>query len=146
MRGGYRGQRQRIPPGRNGHAGSPREAVRAAKLNTRIRAYMKDTSASPHAPSFTHESEIPSVAEISIPSTENEDAVEVPLNNVVGPWESKQKYLSDHYALLREDAVTPLRTVVSELQDQPNILEQDASTNAHIYEKVRPSMYRDEVQ
>ncbi|KAL8872646.1 MAG: hypothetical protein Q9174_001759 [Haloplaca sp. 1 TL-2023] len=136
MRGRWRGPRQRVAPGHNGHAGSSQEAQIVPKLNTRIRAYVKGTPASLRDPPFTQESEIPSAAEISISSADNEDALEIPPNNVVGPWESKHKYLADHYALLREDAVTPLRTVVSEVQDRPHILEQDSNENAHIYEKV----------
>lgn len=58
------------------------------------------------------------------------------MNHVRGAWTSKQKYLSDHYALLREDGVAPLRNVVSELKARPDILEQDSVEQSQIYEKA----------
>lgn len=67
---------------------------------------------------------------------EAEEEVEVPANQVVGPWESKRRYLSDNYALLREDAVTPLRNVVSEMKAEPRVLEKDSVEHSYIYEKV----------
>ncbi|KAL9037151.1 MAG: hypothetical protein Q9180_003883 [Flavoplaca navasiana] len=56
--------------------------------------------------------------------------------SVIGSWASKQKYLSDHYALLREDGVAPLRNVVSELKANPDTLEPDSVEQSQIYEKV----------
>ncbi|KAL8763723.1 MAG: hypothetical protein Q9184_000515 [Pyrenodesmia sp. 2 TL-2023] len=105
-------------------------------LNTRIREYAKGASVSASAPAYLSIREIPTSEEISVlPNGEGED-VEVPANQVVGPWQSKQKYLSNHYALLREDAVTPLRNVVSELKAEPWVLEKDSIEHSYIYEKV----------
>jgi len=56
---------------------------------------------------------------------------------VVGPYKSKEDYLERHYTLLREDAVAPLRDVVSELQIHPHIMEKESDNSAYIYEKVR---------
>lgn len=132
---GYRGHRRRNPPPRDEFQGPFKEPAPTPKLNTRIRDYVKDTSVPLNAPPFIYEREIPTSEEISIPK--DDETAEVPLNQVVGPWESKKKYLEDHFALLREDGITPLRNVVSELKAEPHILEQDSVESAHIYEKVR---------
>ena len=66
----------------------------------------------------------------------NDEEEEVPVNHVVGPWASKHKYLSDHYSLLREDGVAPLRNVVSELKAVPDVLEKDSVEQSQIYEKA----------
>lgn len=42
--------------------------------------------------------------------------LELTENTVVGPYISKEEYLESHYKLLREDAVAPLRDVISEIQ------------------------------
>ena len=60
----------------------------------------------------------------------------MPWRSVRGPWASKQRYLSDHYALLREDGLAPLRNVVSELKEKPDTLEQDSVEQSQIYEKA----------
>lgn len=105
-------------------------------LNTRIRKYVNGASVSASAPAYLSIKEVPTAGEISVlPNGEGED-VEVPANHVVGPWQSKRKYLSDHYALLREDAVTPLRNVVSEMKAEPWVLEKDSIEHSYIYEKV----------
>ncbi|MCJ1468415.1 hypothetical protein MMC07_007043 [Pseudocyphellaria aurata] len=88
--------------------------------------------------SWLSKSEIPSSSEINGEgeNTEEDESVSVPVNKVHGPWESKEEYLSGHYLLLREDAVTSLRNVVSELRNEPDIMEEDSQENASIYEKV----------
>ena len=43
-----------------------------------------------------------------------------------------------HYSLLREDAVAPLRDVVSEVQVYHHLMEKDSDNGAFIYEKVAP--------
>ncbi|KAL8738285.1 MAG: hypothetical protein Q9181_000920 [Wetmoreana brouardii] len=131
---GYRGPRRRNPPPQDDYHDFAKESGPAPKLNTRIRDYVKGTPVSNAGPTFIREREIPTPDEISIPK--NDEEAEVPVNQVVGPWASKEKYLSDHYALLREDGVTPLRNVVSELKAEPHILEKDSVENACIYEKV----------
>lgn len=104
------------------------------ELNARIREYARNVPNLDDAPPYVIQREIPTSDEISIPA--DAEVYELQPNIVVGPWESKRMYLSSHYALLREDAVTPLRTVVSELKAEPHILEQDSVENAYIYEKV----------
>lgn len=88
--------------------------------------------------SWLGKSEIPSAREINGDgqNTEEDEQVDVPVNKIDGPWESKENYLSDQYLLLREDAVSPLRNVVSELRNEPNIMEPDSQENASVYEKV----------
>ncbi|KAL9011706.1 MAG: hypothetical protein Q9173_003471 [Seirophora scorigena] len=125
---------------RRPHVGSyEQETAKSAlklKLNTRIREYF-NTAPTPSAPAYISHREIPTSEEISVAANdEAEDEVEVPANQVIGPWESKQRYLSDHYALLREDAVTPLRNVVSEMKAEPCVLEKDSVEHSYIYEKV----------
>ncbi|KAI4288743.1 MAG: hypothetical protein L6R35_001997 [Caloplaca aegaea] len=106
------------------------------ELNIRVREYLNDVS-NPTAPAYVSHREIPSSEEISVVANdEAEEEVEVPANQVVGPWESKRRYLSDNYALLREDAVTPLRNVVSEMKAEPRVLEKDSVEHSYIYEKV----------
>ena len=67
---------------------------------------------------------------------DHDENVELLENIIVGPYTSKEDYLERHYSLLREDAVAPLRDVVSELQLTPRILEKDSDNSAYIYEKV----------
>lgn len=104
------------------------------ELNARVREYVRNFPDLDDAPPYVVQREIPTSDEISVPA--DEEAYELEPNNVIGPWESKRKYLSSHYALLREDAVAPLRNVVSELKADPHILEQDSVEDACIYEKV----------
>ncbi|KAL8694696.1 MAG: hypothetical protein Q9218_000707 [Villophora microphyllina] len=131
---GHRGPRQRNQPARTNTQNTASEMALTPKLNTRIREYVKGSKASSYGPSFVHEREIPTSDEISVP--DDGEAVEIQVNQVVGPWQSREKYLSDHYALLREDGVAPLRNVVSEVKAEPHILEKDSMENAQIYEKV----------
>ena len=81
--------------------------------------------------------EIPSPEELTEDGDDPETEIEIPVNNIAGPWGSITEYLSAHYRLLREDAVAPLRGVVSELRVETGILEKDSQENASIYEKVR---------
>ncbi|KAL8698874.1 MAG: hypothetical protein Q9224_001651 [Gallowayella concinna] len=111
-----------------------KEPAPSLRLNTAIREYVKDTASSARGPPFVHIPEIPTSEEICVPADDEEE--EVPVNHVVGPWASKQKYLADHYALLREDSVAPLRNVVSELQAVPEVLEKDSVEKSQIYEKA----------
>ncbi|KAL8732836.1 MAG: hypothetical protein Q9166_002437 [cf. Caloplaca sp. 2 TL-2023] len=111
-----------------------KEPAPSLKLNPAIRDYVKDTTTPAQDPPFLHRPEIPSSEEISVPADDEEE--EVPVNHVVGPWTSKQKYLSDHYALLREDGIAPLRNVVSEVKALPEVLEKDSIEKSYIYEKV----------
>lgn len=86
------------------------------------------------AASWLNKSEIPSSAEINDPNDEYE--IELPVNKVTGQWADRQEYLKSHHLLLREDAVSPLRNAVSEVRNEPHIMEQDSQEDAAIYEKV----------
>ena len=61
--------------------------------------------------------------------------VEVSLmpNKQSGKWKKIEKYLKAHYALLREDAVTPLRDAVDKFRKNPGMSD-DFTTS--VYEKV----------
>lgn len=132
-RGGYK-PRQRIAPTVNGNHNTARRQPITATLNTRIRDYVKDTRASSDGPSFVNQREIPTSDEISAPLDGRD--FEIQVNRVAGRWESREQYLTDHYALLREDGVSSLRAVVDEFRVQPHLLEKDSKENAQIYEKV----------
>lgn len=86
------------------------------------------------AASWLNKSEVPSPAEINDPNDEYD--IELPINKVAGKWADRQEYLKSHHLLLREDAVSPLRTAVSEVRNEPHIMEQDSQEDAAIYEKV----------
>ncbi|KAL8898231.1 MAG: hypothetical protein Q9192_002187 [Flavoplaca navasiana] len=101
------------------------------RLNTAIKEYIRDTTSSNGGLTFVNQPEVPTSDEISVPDDGTEQEC-----SVIGSWASKQKYLSDHYALLREDGVAPLRNVVSELKANPDTLEQDSVEQSQIYEKV----------
>lgn len=108
--------------------------------NSTIRDYLKgfrNIEAS-NPSSWLSKSEIPSSVEINGEGqdTVEDDTVAVPINKINGQWESKEEYLSGHYLLLREDAISPLRNVVSELRNEPTIMESDSQESASIYEKV----------
>jgi hypothetical protein len=86
--------------------------------------------------------EIPSPKELNGDGDDDPDAeIEIPVNKISGPWDSVTEYLSGHYRLLREDAVAPLRNVVSEVRVETGIMEKDSQENACIYEKVCPSRF-----
>lgn len=84
--------------------------------------------------SWLNKSEIPSSTEINDPNDEYE--IELPVNKVAGQWVDRQEYLKSHHLLLREDAVSPLRNAVSEVRNEPHVMEQDSQEEAAIYEKV----------
>lgn len=88
----------------------------------------------PDPVSWLNKSEVPSSAEINDPNDEYE--IELPVNKVAGQWADRQEYLKSHHLLLREDAVSPLRNAVSEVRNEPHIMEQDSQEEAAIYEKV----------
>ncbi|KAF6225742.1 hypothetical protein HO133_009744 [Letharia lupina] len=106
-------------------------------LNLSIREYAK-TAGQPADPShWTGFREIPSPSEVFDEGrTEHGTTLELTENSVVGPYISKEDYLETHYRLLREDAVAPLRDVVSEIQVYPHIMEKESDNSAYIYEKV----------
>jgi helicase required for RNAi-mediated heterochromatin assembly 1 len=76
--------------------------------------------------------EIPTPEEI-LPSSSDEECVELMPNRIEGPWSSKETYLRAHYELLREDAVAPLRDAVAYVRNDPQMLD---SRDVSVYEKV----------
>ena len=105
--------------------------------NLNIRKYVKRSDRPVDKSDWTTYRDVPSSFEVFDEApTEHTDAVEVNENIVVGPYESKDNYLERHYSLLREDAVAPLRDVVSEVQAFPRMMESDSDNSAYIYEKV----------
>lgn len=102
----------------------------------RIREYFKYDWKPQDPTSWLAKPEIPSPKELNEDEDDPEAEIEIPVNNIDGPWQSVTEYLSGHYRLLREDAVAPLRNVVSELRAETHIMETDSQENASIYEKV----------
>ena len=104
-------------------------------LNQSIREYFKILDRPADLSNWTRCQDIPLRREVFDPQNASE-AVEVSANIVVGPYESKDHYLELHYSLLREDAVAPLRNVVSEVQAYPFLEEKESQESAYLYEKV----------
>ncbi|KAJ5575725.1 hypothetical protein N7535_002651 [Penicillium sp. DV-2018c] len=75
--------------------------------------------------------EVPSSEEL-MGNTESEDSALIP-NRIEGVWDSKDEYLKTHYALLREDAVSPLRAAVAKLRADPWMMD---TQDIAVYEKV----------
>ena len=103
-----------------------------------IREYVRFPNLSTDPSSWLSKSEIPSSQEIfGEGDTEvDESDIEVPVNKIYEAWGSISEYLSSHYGLLREDALSPLRNVISEVRNEPNILEKDSQEESAIYDKV----------
>lgn len=115
-------------------------------LNLSIREYVKAADLPVDQSHWTGFREIPSSKEVFDQGrTEHDTTLELPENIVVGPYPSKEDYLERHYSLLREDAVAPLRDVISEIQVYPRIMEKDSENGAYIYEKVRHNKPQDTV-
>lgn len=111
--------------------------ARPVILNLSIREYAKTASQPADLSHWIGLREIPSPDEVFDEGrTEHSTTLELTENTVVGPYISKEDYLESHYRLLREDAVAPLRDVVSEVQYFPQLLEKDSDNGAYIYEKV----------
>lgn len=119
----------------------PSNARPKLTLDLSIREYEQEAQDTGDFPLWRQQREIPTSHEIrgDLASNGEDDEVEVPVNEISKPWSSKEEYLEAHYGLLREEAVTPLRNVVSELLAVPQIEEKDSQENAAIYEKVTQS-------
>ena len=116
---------------------SPATARPSITTKLSIRKYVKTFDRPVDSSSWTTFRDIPSSNEIFSPNrADHEDNLEVSENIVVGPYSSKEDYLERHYSLLREDAVAPLRDVVSEVQMYPRLMESESENSAHVYEKV----------
>ncbi|KAL8826843.1 MAG: hypothetical protein Q9191_003549 [Dirinaria sp. TL-2023a] len=117
----------------------PRQsALLRNNLNVRVREYVLSNPIDGDSPSWVSKREIPSSEEIRgvDDNSRVEDEIEVPVNRVQEPWESKGFYLESHYKLLREDAVTPLRDAVAEVRLRPYLIEKNSVENAAVYVKV----------
>lgn len=118
----------------------PANSLVIMATNMSIRSYVKElqNKQKTYPSSWLSSREIPTSAELQgvVEDGENTSSILVPVNEVTRPWKSKAEYLNAHYLLLREDAVSPLRNVISELENEPNIVESDSQENASIYEKV----------
>lgn len=104
--------------------------------NRSIREYVAFELQSHDPTSWLGRPEIPSPKELNGDEDDAEAEIEIPVNNISAPWQSIPEYLGGHYRLLREDAVAPLRNVISELRAETGIMEKDSQENASIYEKV----------
>jgi helicase required for RNAi-mediated heterochromatin assembly 1 len=115
------------------------------QANRLIRQYGLPSSSSADGPQdlWLRRPEIPDAADIigftGVEGDNGENIVEVPVNNVDAPWESKGHYLRTHYELLREDAIAPLRDAVREVRLAPGMSD---SKKACIYDKVSCSSSR----
>ena len=106
-----------------------------------IRKYVRASNRPVDLSRWTDYHDIPSTEEVFDPGNRRlEESVSVPENTIVGPYASKDDYLERHYMLLREDAVAPLRSVVSEIQTAPYLEEKDSLCSAYLYEKVSESV------
>lgn len=63
--------------------------------------------------------EFPSASEI-IPD-DRTDVPDLPANPIDRAWNCKEKYVSTHYKLLREDGISPLREAVMEFRQSPSM-------------------------
>ena len=114
---------------------------RRPALDLSIREYMRTLVRSKDASSWLGKREIPSSAEIKGITSDDgngtgENEIGLNVNKIDSPWDSKEQYLEAHYELVREDAVAPLRDAVAEVKNEPNLIEQDSTNSAAIYEKV----------
>lgn len=122
--------------------GSGREMAirtRAMTLNMSIRQYANFAKQPADPSHWAGFREIPSANEVfDAGRVHHGETVELNPNTIIGPYASTEEYLESHYRLLREDAVAPLRDVVSEVQVYPHIMENQSENGAFIYEKVSP--------
>ena len=108
-------------------------------LNLSIREYARAADQPVDPTHWTGFPEIPSSNEVfDAGRIQHGETLELTGNTVVGPYASTEEYLESHYKLLREDAVAPLRDVVSEIQVYPHLMEKESDNGAFIYEKVSP--------
>ena len=117
--------------------GPPITARPLITVERSIRKYVEQANQSGDPSNWTSFPEIPSSQEVFDEGRAgHEQALEILPSIVVGPYASKYDYLERHYSLLREDAVSPLRNAISEIQAFPHLMEKDSDNDAYIYEKV----------
>ncbi|KAI5361869.1 Putative P-loop containing nucleoside triphosphate hydrolase, DNA2/NAM7 helicase, helicase [Septoria linicola] len=83
--------------------------------------------------------ELPTAAEVmdlDDDNTSSSTIVEMLPNRPIGPWESKEEYLSTQYDLYREDAIRGLREAVTKIRICPDANEDTYDGKVGIYEKV----------
>ncbi|RMD43438.1 hypothetical protein DV735_g1685, partial [Chaetothyriales sp. CBS 134920] len=118
------------------HANAANSSIDAATdlvVNYDIRKYVHEQeqiTEEAEAGLWVGEPEIPGSKEVTLSAT---DEVELSPNKIKGKWKDKHKYLRTHYALLREDAVSPLRDAVDRFRRDPDMSD---DFNVSIYEKV----------
>ncbi|KAF2139072.1 uncharacterized protein K452DRAFT_320697 [Aplosporella prunicola CBS 121167] len=108
-----------------------------------IRQYMDDARHQAQPNTWMSKAEIPTSEEILDTNMElftrgapEECTVSVPVNNIDGPWSSKEDYLEAHYELLREDVLRSLRETVGRVRNKPWGREDEYGTTVGIYENV----------
>lgn len=130
-----KGPKNRPCGGSFGAALSRPEAVN--KANPDIRKYVQKTLKLETRESWLSYPEIPTAKEIMGQTgaiNVEENIIDLPTNQIDGPWESPKAYLSAHYELLREDSVALLRDAVALVRDDPTMTD---TQELCIYEKVR---------
>lgn len=107
------------------------------KLNPKVREYFEPAEVEGGA--WLSKSEIPTSAEVldlDTVSASSSDVIELEPNRPVGPWQSKEQYLSTLYELYREDALRGLREAVSMTRCTPHAAEDAFASKVGIYTKV----------
>lgn len=108
---------------------SPAPPVR--RPNLAIQQYLKAHTPTGTLPDWTQCPEVPTLENLF------ETVEEQVVNLVDQPWPSKLEYLKNHYLLLREDALRPLRHAVKVVQDSPHMPEDRLLGNLGLYDHVR---------
>ncbi|KAF7193807.1 Helicase required for RNAi-mediated heterochromatin assembly 1 [Pseudocercospora fuligena] len=107
------------------------------KLNPKVREYFEPAEVEGGA--WLSKPEIPTSAEVldlDTVSSSSSDVIELEPNRPVGPWQSKEQYLSTLYELYREDALRGLREAVSMTRCTPHAAEGAFAGKVGIYDKV----------
>ncbi|EED17574.1 DEAD box helicase involved in nonsense mediated decay, putative [Talaromyces stipitatus ATCC 10500] len=110
--------------------------VAANKANPDIRKYVLKTLKVDNSESWLSHPEIPTAQEIMGQTGAidlDDGTIDLPTNQIDGPWESPKAYLNAHYELLREDTVASLRDAVALVRDEPKMTD---TNEVCIYEKV----------
>lgn len=100
-------------------------------IDKEIKEYITSSDHSGTPGTWTANPELPSSEEIL--GLDDEEVISLGVNQIQGPWPSKDTYLKTHYELLREDAVAPLRDAVAYFRHDPRMSD---SSQCCVYEKV----------
>ncbi|EGD92834.1 DEAD box helicase [Trichophyton tonsurans CBS 112818] len=100
-------------------------------IDKEIKEYVTSSDHSGTPGTWTANPELPSSEEIL--GLDDEEVISLGVNQIHGPWPSKDTYLKTHYELLREDAVAPLRDAVAYFRHDPRMSD---SSQCCVYEKV----------